>query len=498
MPSYLSSLLPSAVHTWFHPKPLIEAINGCLRSVSACFGGMSNISSTEYLPFGRGSEGSVAIPIDYIKDNAKHYACRSITASDSVIAGKTNETSNKWRVLGLPQNIVVLGKSPDDPECLLVGVDFQETSEGYIFSTNPMTAGTVSTFGDIPKISFYYFGGAPKVRDFPQFIGTRYSVTTKTADELVTAVKTSATAVNGSGGLINSAMSGRFCCISPGNLDAVWSEGGVTVGCVGEQLIYANNDDDVKNVGQFLNIGDTLSDLTETKNALVIKNNRAEWWDAVCSTDYSDVVVYSDKIIRGINTDTGLAYFLADYCVNSANNVVVQQLDIDFSGVLSLSGDDMTMVRKAFLLHKPVNTTEFHSDIYSGITATALKAQAAKVGGCVESTFMRLADSRGDYPVLNVVFMSGNEYGLRITQGSVIYAIALADVDDNVYKVGILPKGIDLKAAAVPVVNIKLTGSFGLVTERTPVTDDLSKYWLEVEQEVTLGDTELGAIAQVL
>ena len=266
MLSNFTRMLSSGARELIRPKNFLHAIYGCLRIVVEKI--INNTASLDagYVPAGRCGMFTVSVPITSVTNSANVAGVDGIlagSASDASYAGAVNE--DEWFISGLPKKIVLLGKSADDRNCLLAGSDFQETTDGYIFSKNPLNYGTIRTTGSAAYVSFLCLGGEYQPI-FPPELSISYSgvsnICTKT---MVDSIRAAANSSGVTQGKVNAQVSGRNFSPTDSTLLATWEEGGTKIGRTEDMLLFANPRDAIRDVGSTIPAGHSLTDKSETE-----------------------------------------------------------------------------------------------------------------------------------------------------------------------------------------------------------------------------------------
>lgn len=485
MLSSSNSLLSPGVNKWFHPKPLIEAIDGCVRITAAGFCGSDYLSHQEYKPYGRAKGGHVSIKLTAIRKAYKHYASEQTVADPSVVAGDREDAV--WRVTGLPAGLVLLGKSPDSIDCLLSGVDFFYADGAYNFKTNPITIGTLTSRHGEETVDYFYLGGSPAIIDLPQFSFSKYGVQTSGASNLVDSIKSGGPAAFGGVGLLSTAGAGRFATTSSGNIDRVWVEGGCKVGLVANQLIYADKSEKTKNRGDYLAAGDSLVLESDNIGVALIADGKASWVPSVADV-VSGIVSHSEVVATNTYKDSGIHKFIADYRPDTANNTIIQPVKVSGGNATELVNVEIAEISKAWILYG--NDIDSCNKLmpHTGMVSEEILCHATRSGGCLECHNIKPAISAEGESFIRILSLGCTCHGHQLSFGSSIYAIALELRDGSIYKVINIFPAVTAVAQSTPLIDVYLNKSFEVGEEEPLADDDLSRYWLEVEQDVELFD----------
>lgn len=480
-----NSLLSSGINKWFHPKPLIDSINGCVRTAASFFCGYDYLTSTEYKPYGRAKEGTISIKLTDIGKAYKHYASERSVADKSIVSGERED--GLWRVYGLPVGLVLIGKSPDSVDCLLSGVDFFYSEGAYFFKINPVAFGTLTSRQGEESVDYFYLGGYPTVSDFPQFNYTKYGVQTQGSDRLVSSVKSGGLSAFGGAGLLSAACTGRYASQESGKLEWVWTEGVCKIGLVANQLLYAGKDEKTRDFGAHIEPGDSLMLESPHIGAVLLDDGNASWVPGI-SDITSGVVSHSEVVLEEIHKDPGTHKFIEDYRPDTANNTIIQPIKVIGGNSLELADVEVAKIDKVWILYGNDADSSNKLNPHTGMLSAEVLCHATRSGGCIEcSNIVAVSPGDGD-GFIRVLTLGGVQHGAPMSYGSAIYSIALELVGGRIYKVINIYPAVTAVAQATPLVDIYLNKSFE-VSEKEPLAnDELSEYWLEVEQEVELFD----------
>lgn len=480
-----NSLLSSGIVKWLHPKPLIDAINGCVRVTSSCFSGCDYLTAQEYKPHGRAKEGHISIKLSNIKKAYKYCAASDIVAGSEIKAGECEHSL--WRVYGLPRGLVLIGKSPDSLDCLLSGVDFFYSRGHHIFKVNPLTVGTLTTRYNEGIVNFFYLGGSPAVVDFPQFNFTKHSVQTSGSDRLVRMVKSGGVAVSGGTGLLSSACTGRFTATEAGKLDRVWEEGGCKIGVVSNSLIYADKDEKTKSLGDELKPGDGLIQDAQSIGEVVISGTDVTWVPSINRVS-SNPGSHSSLVARNTYKDPGTQKFISEYRPNTANNTIIQTIKIQGGTAAELTEVEVAKIKRTWILYGDDSASCASVLPRAGMMSEELICAALRFGGCIScsNNSVDMADTGEVF--IRILSAGGDTYGSPLAYGMSVYAIALELDDGVIYKVvNIFPAVIAVTHATL-LVDVYINKSVEIAKKEPQTSDDLSKYWLEAEQELDVLD----------
>lgn len=480
MLSSLNSFLSSGVNKWFHPKPLMEAINGCLRIVAEPLCGSEYLTSPTFLPYGRATSGTVSIPLSKIFQEFGLYAGDGVSADASVLAG---ERRDGWRVWGLPKRLVALGKSPDDCGMALVGNDFTEDDKGYVFKENPIKFGSVTSTKDGEILSFYYLGGAVTIRDFPQFKHTLGVAETKAELEFITSLKSTASVVNGASGRTNPVITGGFACSVDSVIDNVWIEGDLKVGITrAGQLLYADKRSETKQPGDVILSGEVLGERGYDIGVIAIHNGVANWLRG--GTEYNgEVKSHSETVISSYTENVPLNRHIKMYRPNTGNDTIVQHIKADSKSVQETNPTADPKIKSIWALYKNSSDSGTPYKSFNGMTTKDLKKLGIERGGCLEITKLTETVGEDNTKAIEAVGLNAKAYGKQMEPGDVIYAVSAVTDDDRVYKTVSIKSGGVLRAQATPILCLSVNSTDNIVDpEVSTSTDRLTNYWLLVEQ----------------
>lgn len=485
MLSSSNSLLPAGVNKWMHPKPLLDAINGCVRTAASCLCGYSYLSEQKYFPYGRAKEGHISIKLSDIKIAYINYASDLCIANKSILAGATEE--GVWRIAGLPNGLVLLGKSPDDSNCLLEGVDFFNHNGFYFFSKNPMVAGTLTTKSGEEVVDYYYLGGSVSIIDFPQFNLTKYGVQTPSSDTLVHVVKSGGPTAYGGVGLLSTAAAGRFAAMSEGKLDKLWEEGDLKIGLVNNQLIYADKYEETKAIGDQIKFGDSLMTASETTGTVSLDCGDISWVPGSCDIT-NGPVSHSEVVIDYAHKDLNTHKFVADYRPDTASNTIIQPIKISGVNATELTDTDVAKIKKVWVLYGGGLDPYGNLKPHSGMSVGELLYHAVNAGGCIECSNLKSSVSETGDGFIRALSLGGVPHGSPLSYGSSIYGLALEIGDGKLYKVINVFPTVTAVAQSTLLLDIYLNKPFEIDKEKPLADDSLSWHWLEVEQELEIFD----------
>ena len=239
------------------PRALVEGIHACIRVLADSLSNVESVNNVDYNPNGN--------------------ACIGITVGLSVdsIEEYTGVSGYSYLVKGLPENLVLIGKSPDSKSFGVTFEDFIPYKGGYLFKKSPSIFGTTSNQGGDVIVSFYIVGGPVESRHQPQF-KVLYDKTANSA--VYNSVKQAVTKgllCNGISSSVVKESAGITTASGSGIINKSWKEG---------DIVYSITDNDLLKCPQSLspdpvtgieiNAGDTI----ETKQEIVIYRENGKWY----------------------------------------------------------------------------------------------------------------------------------------------------------------------------------------------------------------------------
>lgn len=285
------STYSEALWDFLKPRALVESIHACLRVVSDSMRNAENLISSEYNPNGSASTGfSVEIPVSNIQPAS---GVAGIDGCDtSSVAGEPVDDNYAYFVSGLPENMVMIGKSPDSSLSLLF-TDFIPHGDGYLFRISPSKLGTISNKEGNVVISFYIVGGAVENRHQSQFRLIYDKTVNKSIYDAAKHSTTKALVCAGINNVPVKASAGITVVQNEGEIVKSWKEGATSYSCTRSELLKCPSTLSYDNIiGLPVEAGDTIED-SEKQDLVVFPVDGKWYW---LSNDY----LYDISVIAGL------------------------------------------------------------------------------------------------------------------------------------------------------------------------------------------------------
>lgn len=269
------STYSEALWDFLKPRALVESIHACLRVVADSMRNSENLISAEYNPNGSASTGfSVEIPTSNIQPAS---GVAGIDGRDSSsVAGEPVDGNYAYFVSGLPENMVMIGKSPDSSLAILFA-DFIPHGDGYLFRTSPSKLGTISNKEGNVVISFYIVGGAVENRHQPQFRLIYDKTVNKSIYDAAKHSTTKALVCAGINNVPVKASAGITVAQNAGEVVRSWKESVTSYSCTRSELLKCPSTLSYDNViGLPVEAGDTTED--SEKQDLVVFPVDGKWY----------------------------------------------------------------------------------------------------------------------------------------------------------------------------------------------------------------------------
>lgn len=498
MLSTKKSLLPVGIRSFFKPSVLFEAIDNCLRLVSEPLAGSDSlvVNDTDKLP--RGLKTAISIPLSNVRKNYRHLAADIVVAGSDKVSG---ETDSGWRVFGLPPDLVLVSKSPDSSECLLVGCDFIENENSYLFYKNPLECGIIAVNGPEPMLSIYCLSCRPDAYDYLQTTRTDRNFGSRDNRQISERSTDRYLSVNGACGSLSAAATGMFSCGSEGVLERLWTEGNYKIGVVGDSFVYANKSDKTKNLGEYLNIGDTLVDDNHHTGSILALAGVGYWFDGT-GTAFGDCRTVALQSMPYIEKSNAFQQLLENIRPDVACNPLLQYVDLSLNLSETLTDAEWSDITRIWIMYSANQDFTDVPPMYTGLTTNHLKSYCISRGGCMICSPVQQGEDTEGGKVLISLSLNSDTFGSRPSAGNVVYGIALEEAGtDKIHKIIIPERKIYLIAQATVVVrlfeNLTAVGSGesgtptvapgipgGIPEDSVEVDDDLTIYWLKTVQDI--------------
>jgi hypothetical protein len=478
-----NSLLSSGVFTWLKPSKLIEAVEGCLQVTAGTSFCLTDAGATGGVKMNNRAVGVVSIPLTNVSKNYRCWAGSGKLASKTIVAG---DSTVGWRVFGLPDNLVLLSKSPDNSKGALVGSDFSEAVNSYVFYKNPLDFGVIATNGLEPVVSFYYLRNSGSFVNFKSVTSYDKGFSTQNEEGIVSNTKGVYLTVNGACGEINTAAAGLFSCSEPGELEAVWTEGDYKIGATKTEFLYAPSTFNTKNPGDALEPGDTLLSANQNTGSVIIKEGTGYWFNG--GSDIVDSVkTTSIPVLKYATDSVRFSKFIESVRPNVACNPILQYFDITQSLSAPLSESKNPVISRIWVLYS--SDDKAIPQIYPGLTTPELRAHCINNGGAFICSNIQSGYSEDGGDVLITLSMNSKTVGRQQRAGDTVYGVALEEAGTSkIYKLITIKNKQKLSAHATLVV--RLFGSSGISAEDQEtagvVNDDLTVYWLKTVQDILI------------
>lgn len=249
------------------PRALVEGVHVCLRVLADSLSNAESVNNVAYNPNGNASIGlTTAVSVENIVENSE-------------VAGYA------YFITGLPENVILIGKSPDSKNLGVLYEDFTPYKSGYLFKKDPGVYGTTSNQGGDVVVSFYIVGGPVDNKHQPQF-KLLYDKTSNTSVyKSVKQAVTKGLLCNGISSSVVKTAAGITAATGSGVINRAWKEGDTVYSITDNDLLKCPVSLSTEPVaGLEVNAGDTI----ETKQEIVIYRENDKWYfvdDRYPSTD---------------------------------------------------------------------------------------------------------------------------------------------------------------------------------------------------------------------
>ena len=262
---------------FLRPTALVESIHACLRVVSDSLSGSEAVNNSAYNPNGTASIGyTVSIPLSNIVVASCVAGVDVCNPTD--VAGVPERSKYRYYVYGLPEDVLMLGKSPDSDMATVIE-SFIPHGPGYLFKESPSKYGTVSNQGGTVVISFYVVGGPVVNKHQPQFKLLYDRTSNRLVYEAVKHETTRALVCAGVSNAVIKASEGVSVASGDGVIKDVWQEGNMAYAVSGRDLLQcpAVSTSNLEE-GRQVTAGDTLE--SKTAENIIIFPADSLWYVA--------------------------------------------------------------------------------------------------------------------------------------------------------------------------------------------------------------------------